>query len=90
MFHGHFRHYGSRVFFRTTSSNSSEHTHKQAVTKSRVNRERRSRREEKMTDDEVFLSKLLNTFATLTKESNSGKHATSKFQLIVTDSSKPK
>ena len=38
-----------------------------------------------MTDDEVFLSKLLNTFATLTKESNSGKHATSKFQLIVTD-----
>ena len=40
-----------------------------------------------MTDDEVFLSKLLNTFATLTKESNSGKHATSKFQLIVTDSS---
>ena len=40
-----------------------------------------------MTDDEVFLSKLLNTFATLTKDSNSGKHATSKFQLIVTDSS---
>ena len=40
-----------------------------------------------MTDDEVFLSKLLNTFATLTKESNSGKHATSKFQLTVTDSS---
>ena len=40
-----------------------------------------------MTDDEVFLSKLLNTFATLTKESNSGKHATSKFQLIVIDSS---
>ena len=40
-----------------------------------------------MTDDEVFLSKLLNTFATLTKESNSGKHATSKFRLIVTDSS---
>ena len=39
-----------------------------------------------MTDDEVFLSKLLNTFATLTKESNSGKHATQN-QLIVTDSS---
>ena len=40
-----------------------------------------------MTDDEVFLSKLLNTFATLTKETNSGEHDTSKFQLIVTDSS---